>query len=349
MQNATNKTFFIIIGLISAGLVYLLSPILTPFLIAALISYLMAPVVDKLTSWHVPRIMSVIIVFLCLLAVIVVLLFTLIPLIQKQIMALIETIPQAITWFQTTVFPWVDKTFNIQANINVETIKSTLMENWSKASDVATWALKTIFQSSRTLIEWITGLLLIPVVTFYLLRDWDHILNNVRSLLPRHIEPTFVKIVKECDAVLSSFFRGQLLVMLSLGVIYSIGLTVIGLKIGLIIGAISGLVSIVPYLGFIVGIVSASIAAYAQFGTVTSIFLVVIVYAIGQALESTVLTPKLVGNRIGLHPVAVIFAVLAGGTLFGFFGVLLALPTAAVIMVWLRYLNQSYRHSRLYK
>ncbi|MHB1947773.1 MAG: AI-2E family transporter [Gammaproteobacteria bacterium] len=349
MQKALNNSFFILVGLVVVAIIYFLSPILTPFLVAALISYLAAPIVDKLTSWHVPRLLSVILVFMVLLAIIILLLLCLIPLVGKQIIALIDVIPNTITWMQDIVLPWLDKTLGIQASINVTTIKETLAENWSKAGDVANWVVKKALQSGRTLVEWMTNLLLIPVVTFYLLRDWDNILNNVRGLLPRHIEPTFVKIVKECDAVLSAFFRGQLLVMLSLGVIYSIGLTAIGLQIGLIIGAISGLVSIVPYLGFIVGIVSASIAAYVQFGTFTSILLVWLVFAIGQSLESTLLTPKLVGHRIGLHPVAVIFAVLAGGSLFGFFGVLLALPVAAVIMVWLRFLNQSYRHSRLYK
>lgn len=349
MSNTFNKSFFLFVGLIVVAIIYFLSPILTPFLVAALISYLTAPIVDKITRWHVPRLLSVILVFLSLSALIILLLICLVPLVEKQIIALIDVIPNTITWMQNIVLPWVDKNLGIQASINVATIKETLVANWSKAGNVANWVMKTALQSGRTLVEWLTNLLLIPVVTFYLLRDWDHILNNVRGLLPRHIEPTFVKIVKECDSVLSAFFRGQLLVMLSLGVIYSIGLTAIGLQIGLLIGAISGLVSIVPYLGFIVGIVSASIAAYVQFGTFESIALVWVVFAIGQALESTLLTPKLVGHRIGLHPVAVIFAVLAGGSLFGFFGVLLALPVAAVIMVWLRFLNQSYRHSRLYK
>lgn len=348
METGINKVFFIIIGLIIAALLYFLAPILTPFLIAALLTYLTDPIVEALTRRHLPRLLSVIIVFLILFTLIVVLILLLIPLIQKQLEVLIEVIPTIITWSQNTVLPWLSY-IGIQENINIDTIKSTLAENWTKAGGIATWLLKTILHSGATIMSWAVNLVLIPVVTFYLLRDWHAVIKNSRSLLPRKIEPTTVKLVKECDMVLSAFFRGQLLVMLSLGIIYSIGLTVVGLQLGFMIGMIAGLGSIVPYLGFSIGIVSASIAAYLQFGTFTAVLLVWLVFAIGQSLESTILTPKLVGGRIGLHPVAVIFAVLTGGCLFGFFGVLLALPVAAIIMVWLRFLNQQYRNSRLYK
>ncbi len=344
-----NKTFIIILVLALVGLIYLLSPILTPFLIAALLAYLTDPIVEKLIHWRIPRLISVIIVFLALFSVIVLLILLIIPLIQKQIVALVILIPKIISWIQNTIFPWLHTYLDIQFDINVDIIKNKLMQNWMQASDVATGLLKTVLQSSLALVLWLTNLILIPVVTFYLLRDWKIMLNSIRNLLPRHWEPTVVNLMMESDTVLSAFFRGQLLVMISLAVIYSIGLTMIGLGVGVIIGIISGMVSLVPYLGFIIGIVSASIAAYVQFGTIDSILLVWLIYAIGQTLESTVLTPKLIGDRIGLHPVAVIFAILAGGSLFGFFGVLLALPVAAVIMVWLRFLNRQYRKSHLYK
>jgi predicted PurR-regulated permease PerM len=214
---------------------------------------------------------------------------------------------------------------------------------------MAAWLWKSVLHSGFALIEWVAHLVLIPVVTFYLLRDWDKVVKGVRELLPRSSEPTIVKLATECDDVLSAFFRGQLLVMLSLATIYSIGLSLVGLQVGLMIGLIAGLLSLVPYLGFIVGIVTASIVAYVQFGTLSSLFLVWLVFMVGQVIESTFLTPNLVGNRIGLHPVAVIFSVLAGGTLFGFFGVLLALPVAAVIMVLLRFFYQRYCNSRLYQ
>lgn len=344
-----NKIFLISAILILCGLLYFLGHILTPFFIAALLAYLSDPLVEKLTQrWKVPRLLSTIIIFFLLFSVIVFLILLLIPLIQKQISALVEMIPMITDWLQNVAFPWLKSNFGFDEQFNIPSLKETLSENWTKAGTAATWVVKTVLHSGMTIIEWITNLILIPVVTFYLLRDWKQVLNATRSLLPRKIEPTVVALTRESDLVLSAFFRGQLLVMLALGLIYSFGLTMIGLKIGLIIGLVSGLVSIVPYLGFIVGIVTASIAAYFQFGSLSAILLVWLVYAIGQALESTFLTPKLVGDRIGLHPVAVIFAVLAGGSLFGFVGVLLALPVAAVVMVWLRFFGHKYRSSRLY-
>jgi predicted PurR-regulated permease PerM len=344
-----NKTFIIVLGLLVAGLLYLLAPILTPFLAAAILAYLGDPLVSRLTRLHLPRLLSVIIVFLLLFFLIICVILLLIPLVEKQIIVLTEVIPNAVYWIQNMIIPWLSTHFGVQETINISTLKSTLAANWTKASGAATWLMEKVLRSGFAIVALMTNLILIPVVTFYLLRDWDKVIEGVRSLIPRRIEPTAVKLVKDCDSVLSAFFRGQLLVMLSLGIIYSVGLSIVGLQIGLMIGLLAGLMSIVPYLGFIIGIVTASIAAYIQFGTMSALLFVWLVFMIGQLIESMFLTPNLIGDRIGLHPVAVIFAILAGGSLFGFFGVLLALPVAAVIMVLIRFLNQRYRHSQLYK
>jgi predicted PurR-regulated permease PerM len=191
--------------------------------------------------------------------------------------------------------------------------------------------------------------LLIIVVTFYLLRDWDVLVGRVRELLPRKTEPVIVQLAQQSDEVLGAFLRGQLLVMLSLAIVYTSGLMIIGLDLALLIGMMAGLVSFVPYLGFIVGIAAAIIAALFQFQEIMPLLYIAIVFGIGQMLEGMLLTPLLVGDRIGLHPVVVIFAVLAGGQLFGFVGVLLALPVAAVIAVVLRYLHAEYKKSALYE
>src|SRR5579883_3432826 len=349
MQKIANSSLVIILGLIACGLIYLLSPILTPFLVAALIAYLGDPLVSKFSRLGLPHLLSAILVFTLLFGAIIFGIILIVPLIEKQIEMLFGLIPYGVEWIQNTVVPWLQIHFGINETINAAMVKETLAENWQKAGSLASWAIQKTFESSRTLILWMTNLLLIPVVTFYLLRDWQDLLKNLRSLLPRRIEPTTVKLVKDCDSVLSAFFRGQFLVMLSLAIIYSAGLMIVGLNVGLVIGVISGLLCIVPYLGFITGIVAATIAALIQFGNWNEVFFVWGVFAIGQATESMILTPKLVGDRIGLHPVAVIFSVLCGATLFGFFGVLLALPGAAVIMVWLRFLTGRYRESKLYQ
>jgi predicted PurR-regulated permease PerM len=187
------------------------------------------------------------------------------------------------------------------------------------------------------------------VVGFYLLRDWDLMMGKLRGLLPRQREPQVVGLAGECHEVLGAFVRGQLMVMLALGVIYSAGLMLVGLELGLLIGMLAGLAAIVPYMGFIIGIGAALVAGLFQFGgDLYPMLGIVAVFMVGQALEGMVLTPLLVGDRIGLHPVAVIFAILAGGELFGFTGVLLALPVAAVIMVLLRHVHDLYKESDMY-
>lgn len=343
--------YFVItlIALIVGAFFYFLAPILTPFLAGAILAYLANPLVSKLTKWRVPRILSVVIVFFLIFLVIVLLTILLVPLVGDQLALLVNDIPNTVDWMQNTILPWVNAHLGTQDVISTDTIKSTIAENWMKAGDVAGWFFKTALHSGFAVVQFGAIIVLTPVVTFYLLRDWDKVIAGIRKLLPRRVEPTAVKLGNSCNDVLSAFFRGQLLVMLSLGIIYSLGLTILGLKVGIVIGLIAGLLSIVPYLGFIIGIISASIAAYIQFGTLTHVVLVWLVFLIGQSIEGSLLTPNLVGNRIGLHPVAVIFAVLTGGTLFGFFGVLLALPVASVIMVLLRYLFQRYKSSRLYQ
>jgi predicted PurR-regulated permease PerM len=195
---------------------------------------------------------------------------------------------------------------------------------------------------------WLTNLVLIPVVAFYLLRDWDRLVAKVDGMLPRSIQPTIAYLASESDKILGAFVRGQLLVMLGLAIFYALALKLVGLDVGPLIGMIAGLVSFVPYLGFIIGIVASIIAVLVQFHDAYHLILVLVVFGIGNLLESYILVPKLVGDRIGLHPVAVIFAVLAFGELFGFIGVLLALPLASIAMVLLRFLRERYQASPLY-
>lgn len=344
-----NKFFVIVLSVIIFTLLYLLAPILTPFLIGTLLAYLVNPIVNLLMRLHLPRILAVIIVFLILFLLIFLSILLVVPLIQTQVEHLMEAIPDILTWVQDTAMPLLKEHLNNNQLINVTSIKEQLSQNWVKAGGMAGWVVATIFHSGFKLLHWLFDILLIFVVTFYLLYDWEKVVNGLHQLLPRKYEPTVVKLVKECNDVLGAFFRGQLLVMLTLGIFYSIGLSLIGLKVGIVIGILVGLLSIIPYLGIVVGIIAASIAAFVQFGTIMGVVPVWIVFAIGQTLDGMLITPKLVGNRIGLHPVAVIFAVLAGGVLFGFFGVLLALPVASIIMVLLRFLNSYYHKSKLYR
>jgi predicted PurR-regulated permease PerM len=350
MNRKENKVFICILLLMAGGLLYLLKPILTPFFAGALLAYLADPLVNYLMSYKLSRKTSSIIVFLLLLMIFSLFILLMIPLIQSQIDSLTDVVPNTISWVQNTIVPWAQQNLGFKEQpVNVETVKKALADNLAKAGGAAGWLIQTVFQSGVKFLEFVVNLILVPVVMFYLLCDWDKFIKGIKSLIPRDSVPTVVRLTKECDSVLSAFLRGQFLVMLALGVIYSAGLMAIGLQVGLLIGVMSGLLSIVPYLGFIVGIIAASIAAFIQFGTFIAVGKVCLIYGVGHLIDPMYLTPKLVGGRIGLHPVAVIFAILAGGCLFGFMGVLLALPVASVVMVWVRYLHQRYKHSQLYQ
>jgi predicted PurR-regulated permease PerM len=203
-------------------------------------------------------------------------------------------------------------------------------------------------RSGFALIAWIANIVLVPFLTFYFLRDWDLLKERVAALVPRDHIGTVSRLAKESDQVLGAFLRGQFSVMVVLGVLYAVGLWAVGLDLGLLIGFIAGLVSFVPYLGPATGVILGVLAALVQYGDWAHVALVLGVFGIGQTIESYVLTPRMVGDKIGLHPVAVVFAIMAGGQLFGFLGVLLALPVAAIANVLLRYAHERYKHSRLY-
>ena len=345
-----SQKWLILTVTIAAGLlVYLLAPVLTPFLAAALLSYLSDPLADRLESRGLPRTAAVVVVFVLLLAMIVLVLLLLVPAIGHQVEVLANKLPTYLDGLQNNVGPWLQKTFGVEVSLlKSATLTSALQEHWSQFGGIAKNIVAWLSQSGMALVALLANLVLIPVVTFYLLRDWDTLVKKIHDLLPRKWEPTAVKLAKESDEVLGAFLRGQMLVMLALAFVYSLGLWWVGLELALIIGLVAGLVSFVPYLGFIVGILLAGVAAIMQFHDPSILLLVAAVFAVGQALEGMLLTPLLVGDKIGLHPVAVIFAVMAGGTLFGFVGVLLALPVAAIVMVMLRHMQQVYRQSDLF-
>lgn len=337
-------------GIAALGWVlYRLSPILTPFLIAALLAYLADPLVDRLQAKGLSRLLSVVLVFLALLLGGLCLLLVLVPILQRQIVVLLAKIPTALEWVQLNILPKVAEwSGSEEFGVDAAALRSALREHWQPLGSAFSGVLKDVLLSGQTALGWLVYLVLIPVVTFYLLRDWDDLVARVRDLLPRRIEPRVTALTRECDQVLAEFLRGQVSVMAALGIIYTVGLSIIGLDVALIVGVLAGLVSFVPYLGFIVGIVPAAVAAAIQFHDVLHVLLVFVVFGVGQAIEGMVLSPWLVGERIGLHPVAVIFAVMAGGQLFGFFGVLLALPVAAVLVVMLRHARLSYESSSFY-
>jgi len=344
----TNKWYVLLVLVITGFLLYLLSPVLTPFMMAAIFAYIGDPLVDRLEAVKVPRTLAVAIVFLGLSILAVLALIILVPMIERQILTLGQKVPGYVEAIQTQFIPWLNSRFGLSLELDFAAIKQSLQDSWKNAGSIMSTALSYVSKSGAVLVGWFANLLLIPVVTFYLLRDWDILIKRIGELIPRKNLPVVSTLAKSSDEVLGAFLRGQLLVMLTLASIYSIGLWIVGLDLALLSGLIAGLVSFVPYLGFIVGILVAGIAAIMQFQDMIHLLYVAIVFGIGQMVEGMLLTPLLVGDRIGLHPVAVIFAVLAGGQLFGFLGVLLALPVAAVVAVILRYIHERYKESAMY-
>lgn len=343
------KTFALLLVALSLVLIYFLQPILTPFLTGIILGYLGDPIVDRLEKMKLNRTAGVLVVFMVFGALLATALLVVLPMIARELTALIRDIPLFLAWLQKTASPWLVANFGVDPfDVDFDVVANQIRDNWQQAGGVVGSVLARVTASSFAFLGYLGIVGLTPVVAFYLMRDWDGIVERIREMIPRDIEPTFVQLTKECDEVLGAFLRGQLLIMFLLGCVYAIGLYLIGLDLAILIGLLAGLASIVPYLGFFVGIIAAAIAAMIQYQELFFLVYVAIVFGIGQALEGWVLTPWLVGEKIGLHPVAVIFAVLAGGQLFGFVGILLALPVAAVVMVFIRHLHGSYLSSHYY-
>ncbi len=333
----------------SGWLLYLLSPILMPFITGALLAYLGDPLVDRLEKTRLSRTLSVVIVFGIVIMSGLILLLFILPQLERQITGLVIRLPQFVSWIQENIVPRLTAMLGLESGtLDLGAIKDAFTNNMRDIGSIMGHLLVKLTQSGQSLIIWFAYLTLIPVVTFYLLRDWDILVGKVHDLIPRPYEKLASKLARQCDEVLAEFMRGQFLVMLAQAILYTIGLWIVGLEFFLLIGMLAGLVSFVPYLGFIVGIGVASVAGFMQFHDIIHLIYILIVFGVGQAIEGMLLSPLLVGDRIGLHPVAVIFAVMAGGQLFGFVGVLVALPVAAVIVVLLRHIHESYLQSSLY-
>jgi predicted PurR-regulated permease PerM len=353
MVDRTLRRIFILSGIaLILWVLYLLKPVVLPFIAAFLVAYLFSPLVDKLHRIGLPRWLSIGIDFIGIVVIVTLAIWYVVPLVWQQLIYARDSIPAGIHWLNYTFLPWVSQTFNVEAmEIDTEQISKVVMEyiqtNYS-ADSIQSVVLR-VAQSGLNFIQIGGVVVLIPIIAFYFLLDWDRMLESLRRLIPRHYEKTTLGFVGECHNVLGAFVKGQFLVMFLLGVVYAVGLQLIGLEVGLIIGMVAGLASIIPYLGFGVGIIAAVIATLFQFGIDwTHLALVIIVFMIGQAIEGYILQPFLLGDKIGLSPVAVVFAVLAGAQLAGFLGMLIALPVAAVIVVLLRHARECYEKSRLY-
>lgn len=353
MSLLTNRQIITWLSVIFFGwLIFLLKSILTPFLIAFGLAYMCNPIVVKLQKKvpKISRMWAVTIVFTIITIVLLLLLFIFIPTLINQIISLVNRIPLVISWVQKNVLQLFGKELTPEfLKLNITAVQDTLSNYGGVIAETLRKVISSLSSSTMAIIGFFISLFLIPMLTFYFMRDWQLINEKVAALIPMNMRDQVFAFLSEANEMLGSFMRGQLSVMFVLALIYGFGLTIVGLEFGLLIGLVAGLISFIPYLGATSGIVAGLTMAWFQTHDYKLLIFVGIVFGIGQLLESFVLTPKLVGDKLGMHPVAVIFALMAGGALFGFFGILLALPACAVLMVALRKMYGVYLESEIYK
>lgn len=331
------------------ALVFLLSDILLPFVAGMILAYLLDPLADFLERHRFPRWLAAGLITLLATTVVISVLLVLVPLLQSQIVDFAGRLPNYVELLREKAVALLAA---VQTQLTLEEMASIREKIGGAAGPNAlAWIgnlLTRIWGGGVALLNLLSLLVITPIVMFYLLRDWDDLLDTIEGWLPRHLAPVIREKTLEIDEVLSGFLRGQFSVCLLLGLLYAIGLTVVGLDFGLIIGFVTGLISFVPYFGMLIGFAVGLGVAIAQFSDWQPIAMVAGVFVVGQFLEGNFITPRLVGERIGIHPAWIIFALLAGGALFGFTGILLAVPIAAVVGVLGRFALQQYKRSAAY-
>ncbi len=339
-----------------AAVLWLLTPVLTPFVVAAILAYALTPVVDRLDHLgrgRLPRLLAVVLVELVFLLLLLSIALLIVPILVKQMPLLREQVPPLLNQFNEFLSPKLAQ-LGLHVSLDVVSIRAFFVEHLSaNMEDSVGQLLASAKMGGSVALSLLGNAVLIPVVLFYLLMDWQRFVGLLMGLVPPRMRAKVDSFTSEADAVLGQYLRGQLLVMLVLAVYYSVGLTLFGLTLALPIGVFTGLAIAIPYVGFGLGLILATLAGFLEFsltaGHVSALVMVLVVYGLGQLIESFYLTPRLVGERIGLHPLAVIFALLAFGHLLGFVGVLIALPLSAVLLVAIRRMRSAYLGSALYR
>jgi predicted PurR-regulated permease PerM len=339
------------IALVATLVLLALGPVVTPFAVAAVLAYALTPVVNRMDAWggnRMPRVAAVVIVEVLFILLALGLMLLIVPILAKEIPLMREQAPVLVDRLTVWLQPLLTQ-FGVNVSLDFSSIKALLLEYLNaNFSDAAGSLLSSLKLGGSVALTVIGNAVLIPVALFYLLMDWSRMVGLVMDLVPKRARASVNSFTTEADSVLGQYLRGQFLVMIIMAVFYSLGMFLFGLDLALPIGLFTGLAMFVPYLGFGLGLILATLAGLLQFASIKAVVMVAVVFGIGQVIESLFLTPRLVGQRIGLHPLAVIFALLAFGQLFGFVGVLVALPASAVLVVAIRRVRASYLDSKLY-
>lgn len=349
-MNGSNQIRFWLIGfVVFCLLVWLLSGVLAPFVTGMIIAYLLDPACDRLQRLGMPRWLATTVLLLLFLIVAILAVLIVVPILITQVTGLVSAVPDYVTRATARLQPLIADLRHRVSAANFSEIQKAVSQYAGNAVSWIGTVLGSLWQGGMALIDLLSLVFITPVVAFYMLRDWDHMIGVIDNNLPVAQRETIRGLGREVNRTLSRFIRGQLIVCLLLGVFYAIALTILGLNFGLLVGLMTGILSIIPYVGSLVGLVSSMGIAFVQYDDWTMWALVLGIFLLGQFLEGNFVTPKLVGESVGLHPVWVIFALLAAGSLFGFTGVMLAVPMAAVIGVLTRFALHRYRQSALYR
>jgi len=330
----------IVVVAASLGLYWLidaLGPVLTPFLFGAILAYIGAPAMTALERRGIGRTLGALVVMTALAGFIALLVLIVAPLVAQEVNRIVRALPDILARAQKVWLPWLNATLGLSLSLDLTALRTLASENSDALGPITQKLTASLKVGGQVLLGVMLNVTLVPVVMFYLLRDWPRVIAGIDSLLPQGLRPQIRALARQIDAVLSEFLRGQGLVMVALAVYYSVALWLVGLDYAIAVGLVTGLLVFIPYLGFGLGLTLGLLAALTQFTTPGPIVAVALVFAGGQLLEAFVLVPQLVGDRIGLHPLAVIFALMAFGQLFGFVGVLLALPASAALLVAARH------------
>lgn len=323
-----------IIGLCFFALIYWLAPILMPFVMGALLSYICSPIVAYLHKKNIPRGIATGLVLIALLAGTVTIFLILIPLLSQEISQIYTKVPSLLISLQQSLGPWIAEHFHININSSFNTWIDLFQKNSSMTEPFLLNIFISIREESRILIQLVLSILLVPVVFFYLLKDWPKLIPLWLSWIPNPWREPFRQFSLEVDTLLGQYLRGQIVVILLMTGYYSLALIFTGLHSGWLIGIVTGLLVFIPYLGVLTGFILALLSAWTNPTTNSFLILwVVMAFSLGHVLESTLITPRLLGERIGLHPVAVILALLSFGQAMGFFGILIALPATAILNI----------------
>jgi predicted PurR-regulated permease PerM len=350
MKKQSNIWLWIVGFLALVGFLVAIKGILLPFVVALIAAYFLDPAADKLESFGLSRTLATVTITASFFASLGCVVLLLGPLLYDQLRSFLTKIPEYTDFFMHNLLPSLKNLLNSLDPDALDNAKDSLRQASGTLIGLSGTLLQNIWSSGLAVVNILSLIFVTPVVTFYILRDWDRLIAKANGLLPPAYAFTIRQQAKEIDRTLSGYIRGQTHVCLLLGIFYSIGLSLAGLEFGLFIGMATGILSFIPYVGMLFGFLTGMLMAYFQFdGSLIHLGLIASIFIIGQVLEGNVVAPKLVGDRVGLHPIWLIFGMLTGAALFGFTGILLAVPVTSVIGVLVRFAVSRYLESDLYQ